>query len=375
MLGGRLASLSDPWAERVEPPRAAAARARVGHGPDGGTVGDEGVHVDGTTSTDERAEATRARTGYADRGLMRASDTDVAGSRERGRRRRLWITAAVLAAPFAFLWYRILTGAPFDVFALPDVDPFLVVMVLFLLVIVGLVVGMTWGAGRSPHTLLRPEQIDVRLDDVKGLDDVKDDVVRSLNMFLAHRTYAADTGGNPRRGVLFEGPPGTGKTYMAKAMAREAGVPFLFVSATAFQSMYYGATARKIRSLLQSVAHLPPSGRAGLSRFIEEIDAIATSRAGMGMDAALRPAPVRADAAVSRSSAARPTLGAAGELPASLTGDREPSQPLIAGRPRSGSTTQAMRSEGVSGVVNELLVQLQSFDDAGPATLRASATR
>ena len=54
-------------------------------------------------------------------------------------------------------------------------------------------------------------------------------------------------GGNPRKGVLFEGPPGTGKTYMAKAMAHEAGVPFLFVSSTAFQSQYYGATGRKIR--------------------------------------------------------------------------------------------------------------------------------
>ena len=67
-------------------------------------------------------------------------------------------------------------------------------------------------------------------------------------MFLAHRTYADAMGGKPRRGLLFEGVPGTGKTMMAKAMAKEAEVPFLYVSATSFQSMYYGATARKIRS-------------------------------------------------------------------------------------------------------------------------------
>ena len=51
-----------------------------------------------------------------------------------------------------------------------------------------------------------------------------------------------------KRPLLVKGEPGTGKTMTAKAMAAEAGVPFLFVSATSFQSMYYGATAKKIRS-------------------------------------------------------------------------------------------------------------------------------
>jgi len=86
--------------------------------------------------------------------------------------------------------------------------------------------------------MFRPEQIDVALDDVRGIDQVKEDVIRSLNLFLAHKTFAAEMGGTPRRGLLFEGAPGTGKTYLAKAMAREAGVPFLFVSATSFQFMF-----------------------------------------------------------------------------------------------------------------------------------------
>ena len=86
-------------------------------------------------------------------------------------------------------------------------------------------------------------------------------------------------GGSPRRGVLFEGQPGTGKTHMAKAMAREAGVPFLFVSATSFQSMYYGATARR-----SGRTSRPCGGRArhgGVIGFIEEIDAIGTTRSGV----------------------------------------------------------------------------------------------
>ena len=129
-------------------------------------------------------------------------------------------------------------------------------------------------------------------------------------------------GGNPRKGVLFEGPPGTGKTYMAKAMAREAGVPFLFVSSTAFQSQYYGATGRKIRNFFKELRKAARE-EGGAIGFIEEIDAIAGARSGMRSTPharRLRQRPVRAP------------------------GQRKNS------------------SEGISGVVNELLIQMQSFD-------------
>ena len=112
------------------------------------------------------------------------------------------------------------------------------------------------------------------------MEQVKEEVVRSLNLFLAHQTFADEMGGRPRRGLLFEGAPGTGKTLLAKAMAAEAGVPFLFVSATAFQSMFYGATARKIRSYFK-VLRKTAEREGGAIGFIEEIDAIAGVRGGM----------------------------------------------------------------------------------------------
>ena len=83
-------------------------------------------------------------------------------------------------------------------------------------------------------------------------------------------------GATPRRGVLFEGPPGTGKTHMAKAMAREAGVPFLFVASSSFQSMYYGQTNRKIRSYFRALRKAARR-EGGAIGFIEEIDAIGST--------------------------------------------------------------------------------------------------
>ena len=136
-------------------------------------------------------------------------------------------------------------------------------------------------AGRSPHVLYRPSDIEVGVDDVVGADIVREEVVRTLNLFLAHQTVRDRLGATPRRGVLFEGPPGTGKTHMAKAMAREAGVPFLFVASSSFQSMYYGQTNRKIRSYFRAL-RTAARREGGAIGFIEEIDAIGSTRSGMG---------------------------------------------------------------------------------------------
>src|SRR5213593_4283915 len=243
--------------------------------------------------------------------VLRAAQADVGAFRERQRHRRLRNLTLVLGAVGVWLWFRILTHNPIG---LPQMTPRWVLFfpTLALIVLLGgaLLVPLL-GAGRSPHVMFRPHDIDISLKDVKGMPVVVEEVVKTLNLFLAHKTFRDRMGGTPRRAMLFAGPPGTGKTYLAKAMAKEAGVPFLFVSSSAFQSMYYGQTNRKVRSYFKALRTTARREGAAIG-FIEEIDAIGATRAGMAPGAS---------------------------------------------------------REGIAGVVNELLIQLQSFD-LPPASLR-----
>src|SRR4051794_30742989 len=209
---------------------------------------------------------------------VRPTGHDVSRLRERRRRRRLLRLALLLLPALAWSWYRALNGLPL-LPQMPEVDPIYLMTGAFFLVMTVATVLSTMVSGRSPHVLYRPEQIDVRLDDVKGLPAVTEDVRRSIDLLLMGRTFRREMGGAPRRGILFEGPPGTGKTHLAKAMAAEAGVPFLFVSATSFQSSFYGATGRKIRSYFKALHRVARAEGAAIG-FIEEIDAIGMARGG-----------------------------------------------------------------------------------------------
>ena len=217
--------------------------------------------------------------------------------------------------------------------------------VLFFAALILVLGGQFFFTGRSPHQMIRPEQIDVRLADVVGIDIVKDEVVRSLQLFLAHRSFAREMGGRPRRGLLFEGGPGTGKTYTAKALAAEAGVPFLFATATSFQSGLQGATARKVRSYFRALRKAARK-HGGAVGFIDEFDAH-------------RPRALRAvagDDTGSRGRLVPMSCGGLEGLPMSRGGYGDAAGPP---RPRP-----SRRAATCGSAVNELLVQMQSFEEA-----------
>ncbi len=208
---------------------------------------------------------------------------DASTHRERQRQRRLLRLGVLIAIPITWFWVRELSGNPVRI-GVPAIirdSPELALLVILMTVMMSLMFIPYIGAGRSPHTVLRPEDSNVRLADVVGASATKREAIDTLNIFLNHQTFRDEMGGAARRGVLFEGPPGTGKTYLAKALAAEAGVPFLFVSASEFQSMFYGQTNRKVRAFFKALRKAARS-EGGAIGFIEEFDAIGAARSGMG---------------------------------------------------------------------------------------------
>ena len=250
---------------------------------------------------------------------------DVARIREAGRRRRLFKLAVVVAArrrlrvralarrrPGALGPAAHLAAAG----ACQDQLPAFILITVLCLVIVGPMLMM----GRSPHVTYRPSEISTSRSTTSSASAwCKDEVVKTLNLFLAYQTFREQMGGNPRRAILFEGPPGTGKTYMAKAMAREAGVPFLFVVVDLVPVAVLRPDQPQDPQLLQGSCARRPARRAARS-------------------------------ASSRRSTRSPWPAAA------WARTRKP-------RHDDRRSYRTGLGEGIAGVVNELLIQLQSFDE------------
>ena len=257
--------------------------------------------------------------------LTKKGRADVFRQRDRTKKKKILRAIVVMLLLDAYLFHRYATGHPFRLPTMgPDTIIFLPAFLLIFAVI--LMVAMPLMNGRSPHVTVQPEQVEVGLTDVKGLDNQVQEVVQTLDVFLGYSTFRDELGGTPRRGILFEGPPGTGKTYLAKAMSKQAGVPFLFIAAPAFQSMWFGMTAYRIRSFFKALRKAARK-EGGAIGFIEEIDAIGMSRDGIS----------------SMSAAGEPSTPAGGLF---------------------GRRIAPMMSSGNGGMVNELLIQMQSFDQA-----------
>ena len=143
----------------------------------------------------------------ADNAVVRGAAVDVVRQREASRVRRVMKLAWVLVPVVVYLWHRVLIGDPIR-FGLPHLTqnelqwlvPMLLIVALCAVVIVPVV-----GAGRSPHVQFQPSEITVAFDDVVGLGVVRDEVVKTLNLFLAHQSFRDRMGGNPRKALLFEG--------------------------------------------------------------------------------------------------------------------------------------------------------------------------
>ena len=131
--------------------------------------------------------------------------------------------------------------------------------------------------GKSKAKIFVQKETGVHFADVAGIDEAKQELMEVVD-FLKNPERYRRLGGEIPKGVLIVGAPGTGKTLLAKAVAGEAGVPFLSISGSEFVEMFVGVGAARVRDLFDQAAKLAPC-----IIFIDELDALGKARGVSGL--------------------------------------------------------------------------------------------
>ena len=133
---------------------------------------------------------------------------------------------------------------------------------------------MAFGMGKSNARVYVQSTEGIHFDDVAGEDEAKENLAEIVDYLHNPQKYT-DAGASMPKGLLLVGPPGTGKTMLAKAVAGESGVPFFSISGSEFVEMFVGMGASKVRDLFKQAKEKAPC-----IVFIDEIDAIGKKRDG-----------------------------------------------------------------------------------------------
>ena len=131
---------------------------------------------------------------------------------------------------------------------------------------------MAFGMGRSNAKIYVQSTKGIKFDDVAGEDEAKESLAEIVD-YLHNPNKYSQAGASMPKGILLVGPPGTGKTMLAKAVAGEANVPFFSISGSEFVEMFVGMGASKVRDLFKQAKEKSPC-----IVFIDEIDAIGQKR-------------------------------------------------------------------------------------------------
>jgi cell division protease FtsH len=126
--------------------------------------------------------------------------------------------------------------------------------------------------GRSKAKIYAEDQFNITFDDVAGVDEAKEELKETVE-FLKNPQKFTQLGGKLPKGVLLVGPPGCGKTLLAKAVAGEAKVPFFSISGSEFVEMFVGVGAARVRDLFARAVEKAPC-----IIFIDELDALGKAR-------------------------------------------------------------------------------------------------
>jgi cell division protease FtsH len=138
--------------------------------------------------------------------------------------------------------------------------------------------GSMMGIAQSKAKVFVESKTKIRFADVAGIDEAKEELMEVVE-FLRNPERFRRLGGKIPKGILIVGAPGTGKTLLAKAVAGEAGVPFLSISGSEFVEMFVGVGAARVRDLFAQAQKLAPC-----IIFIDELDALGKARGVAGLN-------------------------------------------------------------------------------------------
>uniref|UniRef100_K1RGG0 YME1-like protein n=1 Tax=Magallana gigas TaxID=29159 RepID=K1RGG0_MAGGI len=127
-------------------------------------------------------------------------------------------------------------------------------------------------------TVFTKDMIKEKFNDVHGMDEAKEDMVDVVK-FLQNPEAFEQVGAKIPKGILLEGPPGVGKTMLARAVAGEAGVPFISASGSEFDEIFVGVGAKRVRELFSNLAskrsygpYSPPASNQSINQLLTELD-------------------------------------------------------------------------------------------------------
>ncbi|MGD2278900.1 MAG: AAA family ATPase [Candidatus Omnitrophota bacterium] len=135
---------------------------------------------------------------------------------------------------------------------------------------------MRGGFAKLDKAPIKGKDVSITWNDVIGMHDVKQEAAEVVQL-IKDRARVAKMGGSVVKGLIMLGPPGCGKTYLAKAIATEANMPFISMSGSEFVEVFVGVGASRVRKLFKKARDLA-YGYGGCIVFIDEIDAIGRAR-------------------------------------------------------------------------------------------------
>lgn len=192
-------------------------------------------------------------------------------------RAKIFITFGVIALVILSIYgmmslesyYRNITLAQMPISILLVIVNSLVFVYMYMMVFRG-------GFTKLDKKNINARDVNVQFSDVVGIDEAKEEAWEVVQLIKDHARLKK-IGGKILRGILMVGPPGCGKTYLAKAIATEAGLPFLSMAASEFNEVFVGVGASRVRKLFSKARSLA-YGFGGCIIFIDELDAVGRTR-------------------------------------------------------------------------------------------------